>query len=336
MGFRGKTAVGRKLARGAVMSLVAGAAACGLAGAAQAEGTVAGTIIQNVATATYDGPTGTATVSSNNVSLKVDELIDVSVAWADPGDVGASPGALARVLSFRITNAGNGSEAFSFSTQEALGGDNFDPTVTAIVLDTNGNGAYDPGADTVYVNGANDPVLAPDASLSVFVISTIPALAQNGNRGRVDLKALAKTGTGTAGTTFTGAGQGGGNAVVGATGGDSEDDGYYEVAAAALSFVKTAVVADPFGGATQTPGSTITYTLKATVNGSGTVNNIKVADPIPGGTTYAPGSITLDGAPLSDSDDGDTGRFTGTGISVALGNVAAGATRTITFKVKID
>jgi uncharacterized repeat protein (TIGR01451 family) len=336
MRFRGKTAFQYGVARGAGPRLLAAVAAAGFATAAQAEGTVAGTIIQNVATATYDGPAGTATVSSNNVSLKVDELIDVSVAWADPGDVTTSPGALAQVLSFRITNAGNGSEAFSLSTQEALGGDNFDPTVTAIVLDTNGNGAYDPGADTVYVAGANDPVLAPDASLSVFVISKIPAAALNGNRGRVDLKALSKTGTGTPGKTFGGAGQGGGNAVVGATGGDGEDDGYYAVAAAGLAFVKSAVVADPFGGATQAPGATITYTLKATVNGSGTVNNIKVSDPIPSGTTYAAGSITLDGAPLSDADDADTGRFTGTGISVGLGNVAAGATRTITFKVKID
>ena len=334
--FRGTTAVRKVLARSAGRSVVAALAAGGLAGAAHAEGTIAGTIIQNVATATYDGPSGTATVSSNNVSLKVDELLDVSVAWADPGDVAVSPGATGQVLSFRITNAGNGSEAFGLATVDTAGGDNFDPTVTSIVLDTNGNGAYDPGADTVYVAGSNDPVLAPDASLSVFVVSKIPAAAQNGNRGRVDLRAASKTGSGTPGSTFNGAGQGGGNAVVGATGGKAEDDGYYAVAAAGLSFVKSAVVADKFGGTAQAPGSTITFTLKASVNGSGTINNIKVADPIPAGTTYTPGSITLDGAALSDASDGDAGSFSGTGISVALGNVAAGATRTITFKVKID
>ena len=336
MRFGGKFAVRHVLARGAGTSLAAALAAAGLASGAHAEGTIAGTIIQNVATATYDGPGGTATVSSNNVSLKVDELLDVSVGWADPGDVSVSPGGSGQVLSFRITNAGNGSEAFSLSTQATAGGDDFDPTVTSIVLDTNGNGAYDPGADTVYVAGSNDPVLAADASLSVFVISKIPATAQNGNRGRVDLRAASKTGSGAPGTTLAGAGQGGGNAVVGATGAKAEDDGYYAVAAAGLSFVKSAVVADRFGGTTQTPGSTITYTLKAAVNGSGTINNVKVADPIPAGTTYTPGSITLDGTALSDADDSDSGRFTGAGISVALGNVAAGATRTITFKVKID
>jgi uncharacterized repeat protein (TIGR01451 family) len=333
---RGKSAAGLGLARRAGLGLLSAIAAGGLASAAQAEGTVAGTQIENVATATYDGPAGETVVTSNKVSLQVDELIDVSVAWADPGNVVVSPGALTRVLSFRITNAGNGSEAFRLSAAGSVGGDDFDPTVTAIVLDTNGNGAYDPGADTIYVAGSNDPVLAADASVSVFVISAIPASAQNGHRGRIDLKAVAKTGSGAPGTTFAGAGQGGGNAVMGASGADAEDDGYYSVASASLSFVKSALVADPFGGATKVPGATITYTLVAKADGSGSFANVRVADPVPTGTTYAPGSITLDGAALSDAEDSDSGRFTGTGISVALGNVAGGSTRTITFKVKID
>ena len=74
------------------------------------------------------------------------------------------PGASGEVLRFTISNAGNGSEAFALSTQAALGGDDFDPSVTSLVLDSNGNGAYDAGVDTLYVAGANDPVLAPDAS----------------------------------------------------------------------------------------------------------------------------------------------------------------------------
>jgi uncharacterized repeat protein (TIGR01451 family) len=336
MTYDGGHAVRHALAQSAALRLLSALAAGSLASAAQAEGTVAGTVIENVATATYEGPAGEAVVSSNKVSLTVDELIDVSVAWADPGDVGVSPGTAGQVLRFTVTNAGNGSEAVSLSAEDALGGDDFDPAVTALMLDTNGNGAYDPGADTAYVAGANDPVLAPDGSVSVFVVSRIPDTAQNGQRGRVDLRAVARTGSGAPGTTFAGAGQGGGNAVVGATGGDAEDDGYYAVAAATLSFVKSAVVADPFGGAAHAPGSTITYKLTATVNGSGSLANLRVADPIPTGTTYAPGSITLDGTALSDADDADAGRFTGTGISVGLGNVAAGTTRTITFKVKID
>jgi uncharacterized repeat protein (TIGR01451 family) len=325
----------RRAARTArlLATLLAGASASPLLAA----GTVAGTNIDNVATATFDLPGGgESTVTSNTVSLRVDELIEVSVAWADPGDVGASPGATAQVLRFTLTNAGNGSEAFRLTAVDTAGGDDFDPSVTSIVLDANGNNVYDAGVDTIYSAGANDPVLAPDASLSIFVLSTIPGGAGDGERGRVDLQAEAVTGSGAAGTSFAGAGQGGGAAVVGASGGEAEDDGYYLLSATSLSFVKSATVADPWGGSSQVPGAIITYTLVATASGSGSLANVRISDPIPAGSSYRAGSITLDGGPLSDAADADAGRFTGTAIDVGLGNVAAGGSHTITFQVDID
>ncbi len=304
---------------------------------ALAAGTPAGTNIVNVATATYELPNGDETsIDSNIVTLKVDELLDVSVAWSDPSDVDASAGAVGQLLKFTVTNGGNGAESFALATLANGGGDDFDPSVTSIVLDSNGNGAYDAGVDTVYVSGSNDPQLDPDQSITVFVLSTIPAAAGDGQRGRVDLTAVARTGSGAPGTSFAGQGQGGGDAVVGATGADADDDGYYRVARASVAFVKSAAVADAFGGTAAAPGSTVTYTLAATVSGTGSLANLRVSDPVPAGTTYKPGSLTLEGAPLTDAADADSGSFTGTAINVGLGTVAAGATRTITFQVKID
>ena len=329
LSYRKKTAL---LAAASAVAVVA------LPAPAFAAGTPAGTDIKNTATATYEPTPGgpETSIDSNTVTLKVDELLDVSVAWGDPSDVVASPGATAQVLRFTVSNGGNGSEAFALSTAANGGGDDFDPTVTAVVLDSNGNNAYDAGIDTVYVPGSNDPVLDADASITVFVLSNIPAGASDTQRGRVDLLAAAKTGTGAPGTSFAGLGQGGGNAVVGATGADGEDNGFYAVASATVTFTKSAVVLDPFNGTSQVPGATITYTLTATVSGSGSLANIRVADPIPAGTTYTPGTITLDTAALTDAADADAARFTGTGIAVGLGTVAAGTSRTITFKVKID
>lgn len=307
------------------------------ASSAWAAGTVAGTVIQNEATATFDLPGGgESTVTSNTVSLTVDELLDVSVASADGGDVSTSPGATNQVLKFTVTNAGNGNEAFTLTTEETNGGDDFDPSVTSIVLDVNGNGAYDAGVDTAYVAGSNDPVLAPDASTTVFILSSIPAGAADGDRGRADLLAEAVTGSGTPGTSFAGAGQGGGAAVVGATGADADAHGFYAISASSVSFVKTATVVDPFGGTTQVPGSTITYTLTATVGGSGSVANLRISDPIPTGTTYKAGTITLDGGALTDAGDADAGRFDGSAVSVSLGTVNAGTSHNITFQVDID
>ena len=312
-------------------------AAATFVGPASAAGTIAGTTIDNVATATWELPGGGETsVSSNIVTLKVDELLDVTVASGDPADVSTQPGQTGQLLTFLVTNAGNGAEKFTLSAIANGGGDDFDPSVASIILDGNGNGAYDAGLDTLYVAGVNDPELDPDESLAVFILSTIPASPADGDRGRIDLGAVAVTGSGAPGTSFPGLGQGGGDAVVGATGADGSDDGWYRVAAASLAFVKSASVADPFGGASQVPGATITYTLAATVSGSGSLANLRVTDLVPAGTSYTAGSITLDGGALTDAADADSGSFTGTGISVGLGTVAAGSTRTVTFKVKID
>ena len=323
--------------KNAVLLALTAATAVALATPAYAAGTTAGTTISTTATATYDLPSGgSGSVQSNTVTLKVDELLDVAVAWRDPSDVLGGAGAAAQVLSFTITNGGNGTESYTLGTVASLGGDDFDPTITAIILDTNGNGAYDPGVDTVYVPGVNDPQLAPDQSTTIFLLSTLPLAATDGHRGRAQLTATSKKGIGTPGTSFAGLGQGGGNAVVGATGGKSVADGWYKVQSAAVAFVKTAAVADPFGGTTPVPGAIITYTLAATVGGTGGLANLKVTDTVPTGTTYSAGTITLDGTALTDAADGDAGSFGASGIAVTLGTVASGVTRTITFKVKIN
>lgn len=307
-----------------------------LSAAANAAPTLAGTDIENIASASYDTPSGPVTIDSNRVVIKVDELLDVTVAGTDPGDVITAPGATNNVLTYLVTNTGNGNEAFTLTADVSRAGDDFDPTLQQIVLDTNGNGVYDAGVDTVYVAGTNNPVIAPEASLTVFIISTTPVGAVNGNRAEVALTAAATTGTGAPGTNFAGAGEGGSNAVVGTTGADASDSAFLAVQAATLALVKTAVITDPFGGNSAVPGATITYRLVATVTGAGSLNNVVISDPIPASTTYTAGSITLEAAPLTDATDADVGSFNGTQIRAAIGTVPAGQSRTVTFKVLVQ
>ena len=304
---------------------------------AQAAGTVAGTDISNTAEASFQVPGGsTVTIPSNTVVITVDELLDVTVTSSDPGDISTSPGATDQVLTFQITNTGNGQEAFRLTADTAVGGDDFDPTLQQIVIDSDGNGLYDPGVDTVYVAGSNDPDLAPDESISIFVITTIPADRVDTDRAEVSLLAEANTGTGAPGTSFDGLGQGGGDAVVGTTGADDDDSGFLAVQQALVTLVKSATVLDPFGGDQAVPGSTITYNLVATISGSGVLNNVIISDPIPTSTVYIPASITLETAALTDATDADAGEFDGTNINVSLGNVPAGETRTVNFEVTIE
>lgn len=309
--------------------------ALGVPQMASATGTRAGTLINNTATATYDEGGPTIQVNSNTSSLRVDELVDTIVTWGNPSDVITTPGATSQVLTYQVTNTGNGQEAFTLATVANIGGDQYDPTVNQIVID-NGNGTYEPGIDTIYTPGSNDPVLTPDQSITVFVISTTPAGVTDGNRGGVRLTATSTTGTGAPGTSFAGQGEGGGDAVIGTTGGDGADEGYYRVSAATVALVKSASVSDPFGGSDALPGATITYTIVATVTGGGSLNNLTINDTTPTGSTYKPGSITLGGTSLTDAADADAGRFNSNAIAVALGTVAGGQTRTVTFQVTIN
>ncbi len=322
--------VRRKLAHALLVS-----APLALSTPALAAGTVAGTDIENIASASYDVGGVPVTVQSNTVVIKVDELLDVTTASTDPGDIITTPAATGNVQTFRVTNTGNGNEAFALTANAANGGDDFDPTFQQIVIDSNNNGVYDPGVDVIYAAGTNDPVLAPDESKTVFVITSTPAGVTNGNRANVSLTAAALTGTGAPGTTFAGAGQGGGDAVVGSTGADAVASGFLAVQAASVSLLKSATIIDPFGGTRPVPGAIVTYNLVATVTGSGTLNNLVITDPIPAGSQYQTGTITLEAAVLTDAADADAGNYNGTRISVAAGNIPAGQTRTVTFKVRI-
>lgn len=306
-----------------------------------AAGTAAGTDIVNVASATFDTTSGPVTLTSNTSTIKVDELVDVAVVKTDPGDVVTNPGKTGNVQAFRITNTGNGNEAFSLTVNSAMGSDDFDPSLQQIILDSNNNGVYDAGVDVAYVAGSNNPLLTPDQSQSIFVITSTPAGTANGSRAEVSLSVAAVTGTGLPGTSFAGQGQGGGAAVVGSTGGDGTASSFLVVQSVSLTLVKSASITDPFGGQRSVPGAIVTYQLAATASGVGTLSNLTINDPIPAGTAYQTGSMTLQIAsaaatPVTDAVDADAGNFNGTRVSVSAGNVPAGETRTVTFKVVIQ
>ncbi|QTD57636.1 DUF11 domain-containing protein [Parasphingorhabdus cellanae] len=304
---------------------------------AHAAGTIAGTDILNTAQASYDGPGGPVVIDSNTVTITVDELLDVTVASSDPGDIAVDSGANQQITTYQVTNTGNGSEAFTLTADPAKGGDDFDTSNAVIYIDTNSNGVFDAGVDTLYSPGSNDPVLAPDASVTIFIQSDIPATATDGQRAEVELSAVAITGSGTPGTSFAGQGDGGGDAVVGSTGADGEASSFFLIQAAQVALVKSATIVDQFGGNEAVPGATITYQIVATITGSGSLTNLNVNDDIPTDTTYTAESITLEGAGVTDSDaDADAGSFDGSAIAVSLGTVPGGQTRTITFQVTID
>ncbi|MGG4128187.1 hypothetical protein ABEW19_07950 [Paenibacillus illinoisensis] len=73
-------------------------------------------------------------------------------------------------------------------------------------------------------------------------------------------------------------------------------------------------------------GDVITYTVVVTNAGIEVVNNVVMVDPVPVGTVFVPGSVTVDGVPRPTGNPN-------TGIT--LGSIAAGASVTVTFRVEV-
>lgn len=307
------------------------ALAFSLANPALAQGTAAGVLIENTAEASYDSGASTVTIRSNTVTIKVDEILDVSTAAQSV----SQPDGATAVFAFNVQNTGNGSEAFNLVVSPSQPGNDYDVTVTQLVID-DGDGVYEPGIDVVLPSGSPTPVIAADSGITVFVVATIPATAQDGDVTSLKLDAVATTGSGTPGTVFIGQGDSGSDAVVGASTANQGAAQSLTVGIASVSLGKTATVVDPFSGSESVPGAIVTYSLVATVSGSGSVGNLHVIDAIPAGTTYQSGTLTLDGNPLTDAVDADAGTATSSGIDVSVGTQASGSSHTVTFQVKIN
>lgn len=316
--------------------------------AALAAGTPAGTPIANQASVSYEVNSTTITQNSNTVTLTVAELLNLTLTWQDATNIVVRPGDTGQMLTFLLTNTGNGSESFRLDLNNAVAvGDNFDPTgPSSIYLDSNGNGIFDSGIDTAYDAASNIPLLGPDAGMTLFVFNAIPADPggpADGATAISRLTATSATGSGAPGTAFANQGGSGSvDAVVGTSGGTAATDGLYQVSRMNLNLTKSAVVDDGLGGSQPVPGAAISYTLSLAIAGSGTAQNIVISDTLPAQTTYSAGSLALDGVTLSDAADADAGEVVETPpasgifvVTLRLGTITGAANHNLTFDVTI-
>jgi uncharacterized repeat protein (TIGR01451 family) len=294
-----------------------------LAAAAHAQ-TRAGTIVTNVATMQVRDSNGATSLSSNPAALLIAERLDVALARSDDTRIDTGSGGVA--VAVVLTNRGNGGEAFDVvaSLSDATA------KVRLIAIDTDNNGRFDPASDTALANGRT-PVLDPAALLRLLVVLD-PAAADA--TAALTLDARAVTGSGPSGTVFAGQGEGGGDAVTGANGAHATlVVPIGGAAGAGPVLVKTQSVRAPDGSDRPLNGAIITYRLEARFAGPAAA--VRIDDPVPQGTAYVPGSLTLDAARLSDARDDDVGSADPAGIAVTLGDIPGAAVRVVQFQVKI-
>jgi uncharacterized repeat protein (TIGR01451 family) len=308
-------------------------------------GTAAGTTITISSTVNYTMSSTPQTETASD-SFDVLEVIDCVVTWQDAANVPVNSPHLDRILTVQLANTGNGPEDFRLAYNAALGGDDFDPIVQDLFLESNGTaGLQMSGAtpDTIYTG--TDIGLPADGTQLCYIVSTIPGGLADANIGHVELTAEAQT-SGAAGaapgTVLTNAGQGGVDAIVGMTSADGSVAGTYEVSVAAVALTKSIrQIADPYGGNRPYPGAVVTYRIIVNVNGNGTAEAVVVTDTISADMTYVAGSLRLNGASQTDADDAptDNSNFnvtTANAITVNLGDSIAPVVHTIDFNTTIN
>ena len=185
------------------------AAAVLCAPASAAAQAVAGSHIVNVATATWTIDGSEHSTQSNSAETLIDERLDTGVAAA--AAVLAVSADSDQVLSFHVTNGGNGREAFELAATVT---GSIALTDIRLVIDVNGDGQYEPAIDLAYAPDAPF-VLYPGQTATVFILCRTPETAAAGETAQVGLIATAVTGSGNPGSVFDGQGDEGGDAVVG-------------------------------------------------------------------------------------------------------------------------
>lgn len=280
-----------------------------------------------------------------SASFQVAQLVKAALTWQDSAPV-LVPASTSGSLTFRLTNSGNGTDSFSFTTSlPATPAPNFVPANCKLYLDTDASATFTT-ADVVYAPGMNDPSLSAGAHLDIFVNCAVPANTPDASLAQLDIDA--------ASTTLTGVNQSqcesgacmsttdptiGLWAVTDASGGKAQAQGEFQSASPGFNFPLTQSVSDGSGGQNVVSGSVVTYTLEVEPIGTTIAYDTQVTDPIPANTSYVPNSITLDGVALTDAADADLGYFNAASnqIEVQLGQrEPTDPTQIITFKVTIN
>lgn len=307
---------------------------------ARAAGTTAGTSVVNTVTVNWVKAGVPQPAETASASFQVAQLVRATVVWQDSAQVEVPAGSKGS-LRFEVTNAGNGSDSFALSfSLPTPPSPSFVPDNCQIYLDQALTQPYQPGI--------NDPTLNPGQSQLLFANCHVPAQTQPGSHARLSLTATSNTlsganqsacpGGGCSNPTNPAANLAGVWVVTDATGGAASATGDYLSLLPAFEFTLTQSVQDGSGGGQVQIGSIITYTLTVTPTGSSIAYDTRVADPIPNHTTYLPGSLTLDGAPLTDAQDGDGGYFDALNnrVVVKLGDYPpTDPVSVITFRVTI-
>lgn len=298
-------------------------------------GTAAGTVISNQASATFTDSAGNVIgddpgeeILSNEVTTTVQAVYAFEIApnGADPENFGQIESVIAgeeATFEYNLTNNGNNTDTFSLSVLQD-GGDGFTFTGVRIYLDDDLDGQDEPtDGDGIFngneriINAGDTFTLPAGGSVPILVVGTVPSGTATGAIGNLNLVGVSTGDPASPADNRT------------------DEDNWARATAISeptLTLEKEATQTD--GSSTQTvttvvPGDTFTYTVEgsntggsspfavanvATVDGTLT-SGILVSDDFPTGLDYVAGSLeglytatgaTATGVELYSVDNGTT------------------------------
>jgi uncharacterized repeat protein (TIGR01451 family) len=262
-----------------------------------------GTGLLNSASYTYvDSANGSVKdTTTNTTSATVALLTGISLTVTPPAQT--QDAGLPVTYALAITNDGNAPDTVSLAHTSSV------PFNWKFYVDIDGNGSID-GADSLVDVSKLGP-LGIGGTIRLVALDTIPHTAPDGTRDSTAYTAASLTNAGS-------------NQTVSAI---------TTVRAPVLALAKSVAVV---GGGLATPGATLRYTITFTNNGSGAAAQSVVDDSFPANTAYVANSVTLDAVAKTDAADSDEVTVASGALSVTIGNIAAGASGTITFDVIIN
>jgi uncharacterized repeat protein (TIGR01451 family) len=307
--------------------------------------TPAGTTISNQASIGYSvGGVAQATINSAAVTFVVDRKVNLTVATSDTAAVVVAPGSIKYVLTFTVTNTGNGVQDVSLASTALAGGaakwsgnDNVDASsAVSVYVESEATVGYQDGVDTAtYIDE-----LAPGAVKTVYIVGVFNGAYNSNDIASYHLLATAKAG-GTGGseggalTETSGAetpsvvdtvfadGQGSDTTNDIARDAKHSSQSDFKVLSANLSLTKTSsVISDPTNNTNNPkaiPGAVVEYTITiSNAAGSAAATDIAVTDSLNSAITA--GSLAFNANTYG----------SGLGIQVTAPNINGGAAKNLT------
>lgn len=305
--------------------------------------TLAGTTISNQATVEYSIANGIPnTMQSNVSSFIVNELVDVALDWSDTSQVNVSSPDTNKVLTFKLTNTGNGTQFYKLTENSNLGTGNFNPVpITGVsIYIENGflSGLQLSGANQdIQYNNGNTIKLEAGEYKYIYLVHNIPSQQLVNYKGFAQLYVESTT-NGVANATQAGTilqnvpnGNNLIDVILGYSLGKKYATGNYNVSGLIVNHSKSVLsVVDTIGGNLIMSGSQVEYEIKVDLSGIGDIQNFKISDTLPPEMKYINGTLKLNNTLISDSN------VTNNIINVNVGTLTSPNIYKLTFKVLID